>query len=366
MTIDGTLRLQRESFLLDVDFSVPHSGVTAIFGPSGSGKTTLLRAIAGLEPQAQGRLTVGDSVWQDARMFVPPHKRALGYVFQESSLFQHLTVENNLRFGFKRTQKGTARVAFDEAVSLLELDDLLPRRPAELSGGERQRAAIARALLAGPELLLMDEPLAALDQRRKGDILPYLERLYDELDIPVFYVSHSIDEVARLADQIVVLNKGRVAASGAIQDVMTRLDLFPLTGRFEASALVEAEIVGHAEGDYLTEVRFDDGRLWLSAIDAPVGTPVRLRVRARDVLLALSEPEMISANNVLAGRVAELRSDIGGHVDVLVACGQTRLLARITHRSKARLGIEPGRDVYAVIKSVNLDRHGGQAQRNEP
>jgi len=365
MTISGALYLKKDDFLLDVDFSIPSTGVTAIFGPSGSGKTTMLRAISGLEKDTTGHLRVGNSVWQDDKTFLPPHKRPLGYVFQEASLFGHLSVQKNLEFGHRRTPPEARRVRFDDAVRLLGLEELLDRQPSELSGGERQRAAIAQALLAGPELLLMDEPLAALDQRRKGNILPYLEALHEELEIPVFYVSHSIDEVTRLADYIVVLNGGRVAACGPIQEIMTRLDLFPLTGRFEAGALVEGKVCGHDEADSLTEVEFDGGRLWMSKIDADLGTPVRLRVRARDVLLSLSEPEFISANNVLAGTVTELRSDDGGHVDVLVACGVTLLLARITHRSRARLNIEPGRQVFVIVKSVNLGRQGSPGRREK-
>ncbi len=366
MTLDVRYAHRLGDFSLDIDFSVEARGVTALFGPSGSGKTATVNAIAGLMRPESGRIALAGETLFDAAtgLTVPTHKRRLGYVFQDARLFPHKRVLANILFGARRTREKPAQSMIDDIVGMLEIGPLLTRYPANLSGGERQRVAIARALLAGPRMLLLDEPLASLDAPRKNEVLPYLERLGAASDIPIVYVSHSIDEVTRLADRIVVLNKGSVAAQGEVTDIMSRLDLFPLTGRFEAGAVVEAEILQHDEEDHLSEVEFDGGRLWLPRIDAAQGTRVRFRVRARDVVLALAAPEAISTNNILRGTVTEVRHDAGTYVDVQVACGATLLLARITHRSRKRLDIAPGREVFVIVKSINLDRRGGIAPRD--
>ncbi|WP_310564540.1 molybdenum ABC transporter ATP-binding protein [Hydrogenophaga sp.] len=355
------LRLDRAEFSLDVDVSLPGRGITALLGPSGSGKTTCLRVLAGLEPRAQGRVQVGDAVWQDsaAGVFLPPHRRALGYVFQEASLFDHLTVERNLRFGFDRTPAAQRRHDWRHGLELLGIGHLLQRLPHQLSGGERQRVAIARALATSPRLLLMDEPLAALDAARKAEILPWLEQLHEALDIPVVYVTHSLDEVARLADHLVLLERGRVRAQGPVMELMARADL-PLAHGDGASALIEAVTCGLHNTSGLCELRFDGGTLLLPqtrSTPLPERTPVRVRIQARDVSLSLLHPEQTSVLNILPATVTEISDDGPGQVLVGLQLGQgTRLLSRISQLSCGRLGIAPGRAVYAQIKGVAMVR----------
>lgn len=365
MTLDVQFAHRLGSFALDIAFNIDAPGVTALFGPSGSGKTATVNAIAGLMKPDRGHIQINGTTLLDTAsgVWVAPHLRRLGYVFQDARLFPHKRVRSNILFGAKRAANNPSQTDIDQMIGLLDLGPLLERYPANLSGGERQRVAIARALLSDPQILLLDEPLAALDAPRKAEVLPYLERLGEAANLPIIYVSHSIDEVTRLADHIVVLNKGAVAAQGEVTDVMARLDLFPLTGRFEAGAVVDGVISGHDLEDHLSEVAFDGGRLWLPAIEDPVGTKVRFRVRARDVMLALEEPGFISANNILQGTVTELRHDAGAYVDVQIVCGATPLLARITYRSQKRLAVEPGRKLFVIIKSINLDRRGSAPPR---
>ncbi|HEX6735124.1 MAG TPA: molybdenum ABC transporter ATP-binding protein, partial [Azonexus sp.] len=285
--IETRFRLDWPGFALDVDLTLPGRGVTALFGPSGSGKTTLLRCIAGLERAPHGRVAFNGQVWQDDASWLPTHRRPLGYVFQEASLFPHLDVLGNLRYGLKRS--GARPAGLEQAIELLGIGHLLKRRPDTLSGGERQRVGIARALAVGPEILLMDEPLAALDLKRKQEILPYLERLHDELDIPVLYVSHAPDEVARLADHIVVLDSGRVVAAGPLGETLARLDL-PIRLGEDASVVLEAT-VGMIDTEWhLARVDFAGGGLWTRDRGLPAGRRVRVRVLARDVSLAIAEP----------------------------------------------------------------------------
>jgi molybdate transport system ATP-binding protein len=346
-------------FVLDVAVALPGPGITALFGPSGSGKTSCLRVLAGLERRARGRVAAGAEVWQDSALslFVPPHRRALGYVFQEASLFAHLNVQDNLTYGFRRTPASEQRHGWDRPLELLGIGHLLRRWPHELSGGERQRVAIARALATSPRLLLMDEPLAALDAARKAEILPYLERLQTELDIPVIYVSHAIDEVARLADHLVLLEAGRVLASGPTALLLTRLDL-PLAQGDAAAAVIAATVLGHEPAFHLTQVGFPGGSLrFVTPARQRVRTPgeaVRLRVQARDVSLTLTRQTDTSILNVLAATVAELREDSPGYVMVALNAGNTRLLARITRKSADTLQLLPGRAVFAQVKGVAL------------
>ena len=290
--------LQLAEFSLEVDFEAPTVGVTALFGPSGSGKTTLLRCIAGLE-QARGSLYVNGEVWQDESKFMPVHKRPLGYVFQEASLFPHLSVRANLEYGMKRIAPADRKVQLEQVVEWLGLERLIERNdPAVLSGGERQRVAIGRALLTSPRILLMDEPLSALDTASKAEILPYLESLHRELDIPVLYVSHALDEVARLADHMVLMQQGRVIASGALSQTMARLDL-PLAGFDDAGAVIEAVVAEQDETYHLTRLDFAGGDLWVGRVAQPTGTVVRARVLARDVSIALQMPQGSSITNIL-------------------------------------------------------------------
>ncbi|MFT3812195.1 MAG: molybdenum ABC transporter ATP-binding protein [Acidovorax sp.] len=352
--IEARLHIERPTFTLDVDLRLPGSGVTALFGPSGCGKTTCLRALAGLERAPRGRVAVNGEVWQDDNVWRPTHRRSLGYVFQEASLFNHLSVRGNIEYGLRRVPPARRRVPLEHAVELLGLSALMDRRPATLSGGERQRVGIARALAASPALLLMDEPLAALDAPRKAEVLPYLDRLQRTLDIPVVYVSHSQDEVARLARHLVLLRAGRAVAVGPTQDLMARLDVALAQGD-AAAAVVPATVARHDAHDHLTTVRFACGELQLVSTQArPVGQPVRLRVQARDVSLALTRPESTSILNIVPARITALREDGPGQAMVALDAGGTTLLARITQRSATTLALAPGQNVYAQIKAVAL------------
>jgi molybdate transport system ATP-binding protein len=353
MSIRARFVVDRGDFRLDVDLEVPSRGVTSLFGPSGCGKTTLLRAIAGLDRHPDGYLRFGDETWQDGAFFLPPHRRPLGYVFQEASLFDHLDVRGNIRFGARRIPAAERRVAPQHAIDLLDLGRLLDRKPEALSGGERQRVAIARALAASPRLLLMDEPLAAVDQTRKQEILPYIESLHRELDIPVIHVSHLPDEVARFADRLVLMREGRVLAAGDVHDMLTRLDL-PLAHESRAAAVIDAVVSGSDPRYHLARVAFDGGELLLSRPDLPAGTPVRLRIEARDVSLTLDRQTGTSILNILETQVAEIHAEDETRVVVRLLAGPTPLLAGITRKSADELGLEPGRTVFAQVKSVAL------------
>lgn len=359
-----TARLQRAGFLLEVDLRLPARGVSVLFGPSGSGKTTCLRVLAGLEPNAVGVVRVGDTVWQDSaqRLMRPVHRRALGYVFQEASLFDHLSVQGNLMFGHQRTPAAERRHGWDHGLELLGIAHLLQRMPHELSGGERQRVAIARALATSPRVLLMDEPLASLDAARKAEILPWLEQLHERLDIPVVYVTHSPDEMARLGDHLVLLENGRVRAQGPVMALMTRLDL-PLAHGDAAASLIDARAVGFSPADSLSVLEFDGGRLLLPQARAhplPAQTPVRIRIQARDVSLSLQMPEQTSVLNILPATVVDIVDDTPGQVLVGLALGDgarpVRLLSRISQLSARRLALAPGMAVYAQIKGVAMVR----------
>ena len=341
-----------DTFSLEVDLSLPHQGITALFGHSGSGKTTLLRCIAGLE-HTEGFLSVNGEVWQDGKRFLPTHQRPLGYVFQEASLFPHLSVLGNLTYGRKRSRR-ELRVSLDKAVELLGIGSLMDRKPDKLSGGERQRVAIARALAVSPRLLLMDEPLAALDLTRKHEILPYLERLHDELEIPILYVSHSPDEVARLADHIVVLQEGRAVAQGPLAETLARLDL-PIRLGEDAGVVLEARVVEKDEPWHLARLDFPGGQLWTRDTGLPIGKHVRVRILARDVSLALVHQEHTSIQNLIPATVEALAPD--EHPAQILArlrIGPSVLMARLTERSAHALDIRPGLELFAQVKSVAL------------
>lgn len=351
MTIDARFHIVRDAFTLDVDLRLPANGVTVLFGPSGCGKTTLLRAIAGLERHAGCYLKVGETVWQDAEAFVLPHRRPVGYVFQEASLFPHLTVKGNLEYGRKRIPQSEQTISLERAVALLGIESILRRKPDHLSGGERQRVAIARALAVSPRLLLMDEPLASLDLQRKLEILPYIESLRQELDIPVVYVSHVPDEVARLADHLVLLEEGRALASGPVKDLLTRLDL-PLAHGSDAESLIDATVAGHDDEFDLTYLDFPGGRITVTRRDLPVGRPVRIQIAARDVSLALNPQSGTSILNVFPATVKEMSPEGTSQVTVRLESGGVPILARVTRKSAAHLGLKPGFAVHAQVKSV--------------
>ena len=354
--IHTRLKLKYPGFALDVDLQLPGRGVTALYGHSGSGKTTCLRCIAGLEQAENGFIQINDEVWQDSdkKIFVPPHKRALGYVFQEASLFPHLSVLANLEFGLKRIPKPQRRVDMAHATELLGIGHLLDRQPQHLSGGERQRIGIARALLTSPKLLLMDEPLAALDSQRKNEILPYLQRLHDELEIPVLYVSHSQDEVARLADHLVVLSDGKALASGPIGETLARLDL-PLALGDDAGVVVEGHVSAYDPHYQLLTLQLPGTDLSIRVAHAPMsqGQALRCKVQARDVSLSLQSVEQSSILNRLPVTViSEIGADNAAHVLIRLNAGSTPLLARITRYSRDQLGVHPGQQLWAQIKAV--------------
>ncbi|TMU70909.1 molybdenum ABC transporter ATP-binding protein [Pseudomonas fluorescens] len=354
--IDVRLNIAYSGFSLDVDLNLPGRGVTALYGHSGSGKTTCLRCIAGLERAEQGFIRINDEVWQDSDngIFVPPHKRALGYVFQEASLFPHLSVLANLQFGLKRIAKSQRRVDMAQATELLGIGHLLERHPQHLSGGERQRVGIARALLTSPKLLLMDEPLAALDSQRKGEILPYLQRLHDELDIPVLYVSHAQDEVARLADHLVLLSEGKALASGPIGETLARLDL-PMAMGDDAGVIIEGQVCAYDADYQLLSLQLPATEMSIRVTHAPmaVGQALRCKVHARDISLTLQNSEFSSILNRLPVTVvSEQSADNAAHVLIRIDAGGTPLLARITRYSRDQLGVHPGQQLWAQIKAV--------------
>ncbi len=353
MTIEARFRLDRGKFSLDVDLKLPGRGVSAIFGPSGCGKTTLLRAIAGLEHTPNGYLKVGEALWQGAGRFLPPHRRALGYVFQEPSLFAHLDVRHNLTYGLKRLGRSSPRTSLERSVELLGIGGLLDRRPHQLSGGEAQRVAIARALAVSPAILLLDEPLAALDAQRKREILPYLEFLHRDLDIPVLYVSHSRDEVARLADHMVLLGDGRVQADGAVTRLLSRLDL-PLAYEPDAQTVIEATVTARDDRYGLAYLDFPGGQIAVAGERLAPGMRVRLQIPARDVSLALEQPTRSSILNILPATVDGLAEEDAVQVTVRLKVGSTPLLSRITRKSADELGLEHGLRVFAQVKSVAL------------
>ena len=358
LVIEVDIEHRLADFTLDIHFRVGR-GLTALFGRSGAGKTSVVNAIAGLLRPQRGHVAVDGAVLLDTErgICVPTHKRRLGYVFQEGRLFPHLTVKQNLAFGLWFAPVRERRTAnLDSVVDLLGIGGLLDRRPGRLSGGEKQRVAIGRALLARPRLLLMDEPLASLDARRKDEILPYLERLRDEAAVPIVYVSHSVAEVTRLATTIVLISAGRVHAVGPVQEVMGRAELYPLAGRFEAGAVLAVRVAEHDTRWNLSRLTGSFGGLTVPLLEVPVGTALRVRIRARDVIIANTRPTGISALNVLAAQVERLVPIEEGALEVQLRLGTERLLARVTRRSGEALGLAPGTEVFAVVKTVAIDR----------
>ncbi len=354
MTLSVRLTHRFPGLALEVAFDTP-PGVTALFGRSGSGKTTIVNAVAGLLRPDRGRIEVEGAVLLDtaARVFVAPHRRRIGYVFQEGRLFPHLTVRQNLLYGRWFAPPATRTADFARIVEMLGIGALMDRRPGTLSGGEKSRVALGRAILSGPRLLLMDEPLAALDEARKAEIMPYFERLRDELRLPILYVSHSAAEVARLATTVVMVEAGRVTATGAAAEVFADPGLAQGMGLREAGAILTARVEAQ-EDDGLTRLSTAAGPVWLPRATAAPGTTLRLRILAQDVMLALHRPEGISALNVLECSVREIRPGSGPGAMVVLAAGEESLLARITRRSAEALALAPGQPVHAVLKAVSV------------
>ncbi|WP_455216631.1 molybdenum ABC transporter ATP-binding protein [Kaarinaea lacus] len=360
MTIDARYKLRLDRFELDVTFSVPSRGVTALFGASGCGKTTTLRSIAGLLQSQQGFFRLENELWQDSdkNIFLPPHQRPVGYVFQDAALFPHLSVKANLSYGLHRIEKAKRQLDYDEVIQLLGLESLLARNTINLSGGEKQRVAIARALLTSPSLLLMDEPLSALDAQSKNEIMPYLEQLHTELAIPAIYVSHSIDEVARLADHIVLLEQGRVATQGRVQDVFTDLD-HNLSHYSDASAIIETTLMSHDDSYCLSHLAFSNHILTVPCLDKNKsefheGNRIRVIIHARDVSLALQHARGTSILNIFPARVVEIRDENASQVLVKLDIDGHMLLSRITRKSAEHLQLEPNLNLFAQVKSAAL------------
>lgn len=356
MTLSIDIRHSLGSFELEAGFET--SGrLTALFGTSGSGKTSVVNLIGGLMRPDHGRILVDGKTLVDtqSRVFVPVHKRRIGYVFQDARLFPHMTVSQNLRYGRFFTPAGDRYADMDAVVQLLGIGHLLDRRPSLLSGGEKQRVAIGRALIASPKLILMDEPLAALDDARKAEILPYIERLRDEARIPIVYVSHSVAEVARLATDIVVLAGGKVSAFGPAQEILQQLDLLPAQERHQGGTLLEMNVAEHDTQFAMSVLRSAAGELRIFGQDAPVGSRVRVRIRANDVMVATQVPQGLSALNVLSGTIAQVKEGPDMLSDVTIDCGGEKVLARITSRSAQMLGLKPGQPAFAVVKTVSFD-----------
>lgn len=347
--------LERDAFRLALDATIDLAPITALFGPSGAGKTTMLRVIAGLERSAHGTLALGDVVWQDSasRAFVPPHLRRIGYVFQDGRLFSHLSAAGNLQFA-PRLARAAGRFSFDDVVAALDLAPLLERKPRALSGGEQQRVAMGRALLRDPELMLMDEPLSAMDVKRKAEIVPYIERVAHELDVPILYVTHTIEEVSRLATRMILLADGRIAAVGGVAELLERIELWPLTGPGAAGALLAARIDSTDEG--MTSLSLDGQPLRIPAIDGAVGETVPLRVAAKDVAIATAKPSGLSIRNVLEAKILRIDRPEPVFAEILLEVGGQRLRSEITREAAEELGLSEGQSVYALIKSVAIDR----------
>jgi len=350
--IECKIKIQLESFMLDANFSIPDRGITVVFGPSGSGKTTLLRAIAGLEKSDKGFLKIGDSVWQKGEDFLATHKRQIGYVFQDAALFDHLDVKGNLNFVIKRAI-GLKEDFIESIHNLLEIKTLLNRKTTQLSGGERQRVAIARALLTNPKILLLDEPLSALDLKRKNEILPYLDSIHNDLEIPILYVTHSQDEMSRLADHLLLIEDGNIIGSGPVNDMLTRFDM-PLSHGGDAVSIIEAEVLKRDSEFNLMHLDFLGGQFIVPDNSFPVQTKVRIRVVARDVSLTKSKQVDTSILNIFPAMVQEIVNEGEAQVMVRLQIKDTILLACITRKSSYKLRLEKGSEVFVQVKSVAI------------
>ena len=354
------IKVDIKKHFLDLDINIAFesdTGVTALFGRSGCGKTTIVNMLAGLIKPDSGSIEINGTILfnSDKGINLAPEKRRIGYVFQEARLFPHMTVKANLEYGMK--QKTSGDISFDQVVKILDIAPLLKRRPQKLSGGEQQRVAIGRALLSAPDLLLMDEPLANLDMARKGEILPFIERLCEETTLPIVYVSHAMEEVLRLADTMVLIDRGDVKAYGSVEDVTSRLDLHPMTGRYESGSVLSVTVTHHDTENGLSHLGFEGGEFLVPRLRDPIGQKLRIRIRSRDIILSLNKPVGVSTLNILRGRVKEiaLGPTDSPHMDVLLDVG-VPLWARITKLSGSRLSILEDTPIYAMIKTVAIDR----------
>ncbi len=353
MSIRVRLLFSHDGFTLAANFKAPKKGITAVFGPSGSGKTTLMRCIAGLEGKAKGEVVVADEVWLNEKICLPAHKRSVGFVFQEAHLFSHLNVRENLRFGYKRLAQAKKRMQMDAIVELLRLTPLLHRKTTSLSGGERQRVAIGRALLTSPQLLLMDEPLSALDYASRREIYPFLERLAQTLEIPIFYITHQVDEVVRLADHLVLMKHGKVEKYGALTDLLVDPD-FSLAQSEEASCVVDAVVDSYDSAFGLCYLNFAAGRLTVVQDQLEIGTKVRLQILARDVSITLEKQMNTSILNSFPAKVISLTDEGAARVLVQLDASGVVILARVTRKSAGILGLRIGLPVFAQVKSMAL------------
>ena len=352
--LEAKFRMNYPGFNLDVELNLPAKGVTVVFGPSGSGKTTLLRCLSGLERAPSGILKLADQVWQDEGIFIPIHQRKVGLVFQESRLFPHLSIQQNLLYGYQRTQSVERNLHLDEVVEVLGLAALLKRTPDKLSGGEKQRVAIGRALLTSPKLLLMDEPLASLDMQRKAEIIPFIKRIEDEFKTPIIYVTHSVDEVLQLVDTMVILQAGKVANFGPVQEVFSDVRLRQVLGEEQLGAVLETSVAGHDEEFELTRLDFMGQTLNVPKQNIPVGQNLRVHIHSKDVSLSTAPPAGVtSVLNILQAKVAKIGTLGGYSVDIELDAGQP-ILATITRKSLANLNLKPGQPVYAHIKAIKM------------
>ena len=345
------------SFRLETQFEVEEGSITAIFGKSGAGKTSTINAIAGLTRPDVGVIQIGNTTLfdQNLRINLPIYKRQIGYVFQDDRLFPHMTVRNNLIYGTPKNRDVANSLNLTDITGLLELAPLLERRPRTLSGGEKQRVAIGRALLSNPKLLLMDEPLASIDVQHRFEILPFIQRVREKTGITIIYVTHALEEVIFIADQIILLSEGQVTAQGTVEEIMSRLDLHPMTSRFDAGAVISATYSGYDREFDLGELSFDGGTLRIAGLNAEIGIHLRAHIRARDVSLMLDKPKDTSVLNVFKGELIEIRHEEGPQLDLLINIG-TPLIARITRKSLNDLNLDIGSKVYAMIKAVAIDR----------
>lgn len=361
--LEVRLNHRQGDFRLNAEFQAEANSITGLFGKSGTGKTTLINILAGLIKPDGGHISIGDEVLFDSAKGIdyPPEKRRIGYIFQDSRLFPHMNVRANLTYGMTDSHAPNGHMNFDQVVDLLGIASLLERRPKFLSGGEKQRVAIGRALLSNPRLLLMDEPLASIDVQRRSEILPFIEQLRDQVGMTVIYVSHAIEEVIRLADKMVLLSGGEIAASGSVEEIMSRLDLHPLTGRFDAGAVLSTTFAKYDAEFDIGELAFGGGSFRVTGVNLPEGTPLRAHVRARDVSLMLTRPQGTSILNVFEGKITEIGDASGPQIDILLDIGAP-LMVRVTRKSYTDLALAPGKTVYALIKAVAIDRRslGGQ------
>ena len=357
--LQAKFKMDFPGFNLDVELNLPAKGVTVVFGPSGSGKTTLLRCLSGLERAPSGFLKLADQVWQDEKTFLPIQDRKIGMVFQDSRLFPHLSIRENLVYGYQRTLPADRKLQLDEVVQVLDLEHLLQRRPEKLSGGEKQRVAIGRALLTSPKLLLMDEPLASLDMQLKAEIIPFVKRIEDEFQTPIIYVTHSMNEVLQLVDTMVIMKSGKVANSGPVEEVFSDVQLREAVGDEQLGAVLETSVAEHDEGFGLTRLDFMGQSLYVPRQDIPVGKSLRVHIHSKDVSLSTGFPQGASSVlNILQARVKKVGAiDPEGYsVDIELDAGRP-ILATITRKSLANLDLKSGQTIYASIKAIKMVHH---------